>query len=213
MLRKIIFKDTEKQTELTLPVTPESFQAQSGLKIETIHIHQLGDVNLAGYTTLANLSVSCMFPAQNYSFVYGSFQEPYSYIEQFQTWIINKTVLRFVVSDTPINIMILVESIEYGERDGTNDVYAEIRFREYRELKAIETEQQSGNHQRTASETGMQTASQYTVKQGDNLWNISRKFYGDPQLCYKLAAYNNIKNANLIFPNQILNIPPKEQLT
>ena len=44
------------------------------------------------------------------------------------------------------------------------------------------------------------------------MWGISRRFYGDGSLAWRLAAFNQIKNANLIFPGQVLSIPPKSGL-
>ena len=43
-------------------------------------------------------------------------------------------------------------------------------------------------------------------------WGICRKFYSAPTLCWKLAKYNGIQNANLIYPGQILKIPEKKEL-
>ena len=44
----------------------------------------------------------------------------------------------------------------------------------------------------------------YTVQQGDKLWKIAEKY----NVSWKtLAEYNNLKNPDLIFPNQRLNIP------
>ncbi len=45
---KLIFRDTAAGRELVLPVTPESFQVSHGINIETINIHTLGDVAVAG---------------------------------------------------------------------------------------------------------------------------------------------------------------------
>ena len=50
------------------------------------------------------------------------------------------------------------------------------------------------------------------VVKGDTLWAIARKYYGDPQLCWRLASYNQIKNANLIFPGQVVRLPDKGAL-
>jgi LysM repeat protein len=49
----------------------------------------------------------------------------------------------------------------------------------------------------------------YTVKRGDNLWNIARKYYGKGSLYTKIFQANKdkIKNANLIYPGQVLIIP------
>ncbi len=55
MLRLFIFRDAETNTEINLPVTPENFSIDHGIRMETINIHTLGDVNIAGYTTLASI--------------------------------------------------------------------------------------------------------------------------------------------------------------
>lgn len=44
----------------------------------------------------------------------------------------------------------------------------------------------------------------YTVKRGDTLWKISRRYGVSIE---KIASINNIKNPNLIFPGQRLRIP------
>ena len=44
----------------------------------------------------------------------------------------------------------------------------------------------------------------YTVRRGDNLWNISRKYGTTVQ---EIVQLNNISNPNLIFPGQRLKIP------
>ena len=48
----------------------------------------------------------------------------------------------------------------------------------------------------------------YVVKKGDTLIKIAKKYNTTYQ---KLAEYNNIKNPNLIYPNQIIKIPINNQ--
>jgi LysM repeat protein len=51
-------------------------------------------------------------------------------------------------------------------------------------------------------------AGEYTIKQGDTLWDISEEKMKDPFLWKKLWKANpHIKNPHLIFPGQKLNIP------
>ena len=49
----------------------------------------------------------------------------------------------------------------------------------------------------------------YTVKKGDCLWNIAKRFYGNGAMYTKIydANTNKIANPNLIYPGQIFVIP------
>ena len=50
----------------------------------------------------------------------------------------------------------------------------------------------------------------YTVKKGDCLWNIAKKFYGNGSKYTKIYEANKdkIKNPQLIYAGQVLVIPP-----
>lgn len=211
-LKKIIFKDTEKNTELVLPITPPSFTIYHGINIETINIHTLGDVALPGHGTLATFKIECMFPAKNYPFNQPNTElDPYAYVKKFEDWSDNHTILRFIVSDTTVNIPVLIKEIMYGEKDGTGDVYATITMREYRQLSAVQVSK-TGNATRSIEKKTSSTPQTYTVKKGDTLSAICRKYYGDSTLYSKLAKYNGIKNPNLIRVGQIIKLPDKSLL-
>lgn len=47
----------------------------------------------------------------------------------------------------------------------------------------------------------------YTIKEGDNLWDISVRAYGDGFKWPELAKVNNIPNPDLIYPNNVLTLP------
>jgi len=202
---------------MIMPVTPESFQVSHGINIETVNIHTLGDVAIAGYPTLATIKIDLLFPAQNYPFAnFTKLQDPYNcYIDLFTKYIDNRANLRFVVSNTTVNIPVKLENMDYGEKDGTNDVYAGLAFHERRQLKAVQTQgtAKSINHTRSLSSGKTQTGTQsYTVKKGDTLSAICRKYYGSSSLYGKLASYNGIKNPSLIYAGHTIKIPPKSQL-
>jgi LysM repeat protein len=206
---KIIFKD--KNTELVLPVTPENYDVPDGINVEIVNIHTLGDVALPGHSVLPTLKINCMFPAKDYPFNQpGTVTDPFYYVDKFAEWSLNRTVLRYIIHPTKINIPVLVQSIISGEQDGTGDVYATIELRKYRELSAVQTEK-TGNKSRSVDAPDV-TAQTYTVQSGDTLSAISRKFYGDASLYQKLADYNGIKNPNLIYVGNIIKLPDRSQL-
>ena len=53
-------------------------------------------------------------------------------------------------------------------------------------------------------------AQYYTVVKGDNLSKISKQFYGDPNKYNKIFEANKpmLKSPDLIYPGQVLRIPP-----
>jgi len=207
-MKKFIFRKDD--VELVLPVTPESFQVSHGINVETINIHTVGDVNIAGYGTLCTIKIECLLPANYYPFNQPEAStNPYAYIEKLSAWCDARAVLHFVITNT-LNVPVLIEDIAYGEKDGTGDLYAAITLRKYRSLTAVQMTN-TQNSSRTA-ETSSAKAATYTIKKGDTLFAICRKVYGDASLYNKLAEYNNIKNPNLIYAGNTIQTPDKSLL-
>lgn len=207
MAAKFIFKDTSTGRELVLPVTPKGYGMEHGRKINSLTMQQIGDINLPGPFALFDEELDCLLPAHDYPFNQpGAGINPFVYLEQLEKWSDNATVLRFVVSDTPVNAAVLLGPIRYQEQDGTGDIYCTIPIRRYRALAAPAAAAQAGSAARTV-EAAPVKASAYTVKAGDTLSAICRKYYGDASLYGKLAAANGIKNPNLIRVGQTLKLP------
>ena len=210
--RKIILKNETKVEEVTLPVTPESYQMQRGIRIETINIHALGDVSLAGYTSLGQITVNAVLPSRRCSeLTAGGQTNPQYYIDKFWGWATNRHKLRYIVSGTKSNLPVYLENLEYGEDDGTNDVKVTLTLRERKELAKLRTTTVKQNKPRPAP-APKTTVRSHKVVRGDTLWGICNRYYKKPTLCYKLAKYNGIKNANLIYVGQVIKIPEASKL-
>ena len=210
----MIFKALSTGEELVLPVTPSEYTVEHGRSIESVEAYNVGVLNISGLAKLMNRNLDCMFPAQAYPFCNpGAVTDPEYYISKFRGYVDNKEILRYVVSDTDVNEQVVIENIVYGERDGTNDVYATITLRGYRDITAPERESTGAVPENsTRTESQADTQSTYTVVAGDTLWSIAKRFYGDGSLCYKLATYNDISNANLITVGQVIKLPARSEL-
>ena len=212
MERRVIFKDTSAQTEIIMPVTP-SFSVVDGVKMEIVNINEVGDVAMAGLPSASQLALELLLPARFYPFCAATPEEPYSYVRRFTAWARAGTPLRYVVSGTTVNVPVLIESVTYGERDGSGDVYATVEMRVHKPLETVTTQATPSATSPVRADEELQTAEMnYTVKAGDTLSAICRQYYGDATLCYKLASYNGIKNANLIWVGQNIRIPPASAL-
>lgn len=201
---------------LVLPITPAEYGWKNGVRVSSVTVDGLGDLHLPGYKALDTRSIDCMFPARAYPFNEPeTLLNPFEYVYQIETWCQTRTKLRYIVSGTPLNACVIIESLQYGEKDGTNDVYATITLRQYQPLAALPEDKPNtaGTPTQRPADTAAATASTYTVVKGDTLGAIARKFYGNAKLYKQLAAYNGVKNPNLIFPGQVLNIPPLATLT
>lgn len=215
-MKQMILKDTAGGTELILPVTPESFSVSFGRNVLKVNVHQMGDVNLWGQKTASSVQVTALLPSseRSYAFAGGYTGNPYGAIELMQGWQDQGKILRFIVSETPVNLAVMLSEVRYGEQDGTGDVTAELTLSEYRETGAAQVQEgKSQTVSRPAESGGLHPSPQsYTVVKGDTMWAIARKFYGDATLCWKLASYNGIQNANIIYPGQVVRIPDKGAL-
>ena len=114
-------------------MTPSSYSWTHANRVETVQLDQVGEINLPGGALLGSCTLEALLPARLYSFCNpGAVANPYRYLEQLERWSDSGTPVRFLVSGTPTNALVLIESVEYGEQDGTNDIYATIILRQYR---------------------------------------------------------------------------------
>lgn len=208
MIKEFWIKDEVSKISLRLPITPSTFSMTIGNKIETVNVTEIGDINIVGTGTLAAIKLDSFFPKQNYNFKLPdtvSISENYDYINYFKNWKTNKTILRFIITQSNVNTEAVLESIEYSEKDSTGDIYYSINLREYRRLNASDiSNENAASTTRPVTNPPTATDGKYTVQKGDTLWAIAKKYYGNGSLYPKIVKNNNIKNPNLTYPGQIL---------
>ncbi|MEA5136369.1 MAG: peptidoglycan-binding protein [Candidatus Fimivivens sp.] len=217
-MRKFIIKASK---QLTLPVTPESFEVSYCRRIETVNIHDVGDVNLPGGMALGTFKINCMFPAQDYAFAFDS-GDPYDYVSSIKKIITKKKPVRFIVSGTGVNERVLIEDIVYGERDGTGDVYATITMRGYRVVSATQTVATPA--QPKASVNRFREPDQddfveriYYAKKGQTFYEICRAVYGSGSAwganAIRLANYNGYGSLRMTLEKDMaIKYPPISSL-
>ncbi|MEG0780762.1 MAG: LysM peptidoglycan-binding domain-containing protein [Oscillospiraceae bacterium] len=214
MLRRIIFKNTKTNEELGMPVTPPAWQAEFGRHVENMDMAQGGEMNLPGLALLFNEQQDFLLPAEARSYTGAGYTgNPMGIFSKLRSWALAGDVVRYIVSGTPINEPVLLESVLLREDDGTNDATVRLTLRQWKApgTDSLAPLPETGNLPRAPAPAAA-AATGYTVVKNDNLWRICRKFYGDGTLCHKLARYNAIPNVDLIFPGQRLKIPPVGEL-
>lgn len=210
---EIIFLNTKTSEQLTMPVTPPEFAVEFGRTVENLDMAQTGQVNLPGLEALFNEQQEFLLPSETRNYTgsgYGG--EPYTVAETLTRWSLAGDVLRYIVTETPVNVPVLLGPVRYGESGGAGDVTVRLTLRQYRDLAVETTEKTATGNAGRSAPAAAKTASSYTVQKGDTLWGIARRTYGDGALAWKLAGYNGIKNANLIYPGQRVTLPDKSLL-
>ena len=193
-------------------ILPPEYELTSESNNTQVVVNSLGEINLLGKRKLKNVSFSSFFPKQLYDFCeYSSFPTPKESIKIIEN-MKNKGVMRLTMTNTPINMECTIESFEWGENDGTEDVNFTLEFKEYRKVK-IKTSVIKETlpevvvpavTERPAKEVSSTT---YTVIKGDCLSKIAKNLTGN-SANWK-AIYEQNKgviggNPNLIYPGQQL---------
>lgn len=208
--------NAEKE-KIQLPVLPQSFQVTNGSSNESVNVVGLGEIIIMQSRPALQFSFSSFFPATKFpGLQVDSITKPLTLIQKINTWKASKKPIHFVATACGVDLYATIENFQYSEEGGDPGTYQySIMLKEYREItvrqvkvnipKATATVQKS--EPRVDNTVTPQT---YTVKSGDCLWNIAKKFYGNG------AKYTTIYNANkgviggnpnLIYPGQVLTIP------
>ena len=129
----IISKDEEK---LTLPVTPQKYSVSAEQDNRIVDILDFGERLIFGNPKLKRLKVSCFLPAlkHKYPFVVGDAKEPEDIVALLTKWKEDKSPVRVIITESPVNLMMALMDFDYKERDGTRDIYYDLQFTEHKEF-------------------------------------------------------------------------------
>ncbi|BDU83496.1 hypothetical protein [Clostridium perfringens] len=126
---------------IQFPVNPEELKVKTEGNNETTEVIKLGEVNIARDKKLSTLEFESFLPEKNiYPFIRtkNQFEGPKYYIDFIEKVRNEKKPIRFLVSDTNINFMALIEEFEYGYKHGSNDVEFKVSIKEFREVRVKE---------------------------------------------------------------------------
>ena len=186
---------------ISIPVLPSEYQVQSSQNNQSETIIGIGEVSLKGKRNLMTISFSSFFPLRrNSSYCRrGSILKPLQYVDAIERMKQTGTV-KLVITGSPIRMDCTIESFEWGENDGTGDIFYTISFKEYRNIGASKSSVvQDGLLESAPSADGLNKESartepkvstqEYIVKKGDTLTSIAKRLTGS-------SNWKPIYNAN-----------------
>lgn len=210
--------DDKNVKDFRFSVVPNDYDFETSNIINSSNITKLGEVGFYGGDNLSPLEISSFFPSKNYSFCqYSDFPKPLECVAYIKKLMKDKRIPRLIYTDTDINIPVLIESFNYGRKDGTQDIYFTLKFKEYRKIEVPEINKSTSNNstqnnQRPTDDKNTNTQQTHIVKKGDTLWDISQKYLGKGSLYNKIKeanwnTYTSLKKNNIIYVNWKLVIP------
>lgn len=178
----------------TLDVNPREISVTQQNKDKTIDLLNVGEVNVKGNRGLIKTSLSTFLPASGSHFN-RSGTAPEEIVQAVRKAKNGKRPVRIVISGTDVNAKFSVSNMEEKYVEGQEDIYINWSFTEDRELNMAAIASYTGRYTDTglsARPEERSTPKSITLKQGDSLWNIACREYGDGSRWKDIAAENGI---------------------
>ena len=212
-----------------LPIPPSKLELKISNNNKTYNLINYSQIKVLKNPGLSSLEFEVVLPNTKYPFAMykNNFQNAKYYLGVLENLKVNRSAFQFIVvrkfpnGKDIFNTNIKVALEEYTITDTTEegfDTKVKIKLKQYKEYstkKVQVTIKQYRPPAVTRTVTTNNTAvakpsgQNYTVKRGDCLWNIAKRFYGNGAKYTTIynANRSKIRNPNLIYPGQVLWIP------
>ena len=222
-----------------LPINPQSLQIKIGNKNEKVDLANGGEITILKSPSLTEISFTARLPQTGLSS--GQTRVPYAnararsasyYIEKMRTLKTTKKVFQFIVTrylpnGQPLfetNMTTVLENFTTKEDANEGfDILLDITLKQYIEYKTKIYRPNSSNDTNQRTER-TQDKTEYTIKSGDTLWALAKRFYGNGShytIIYnanksvieaeaKRRGRTSSSNGHWIYPGTKLTIPAKE---
>lgn len=212
--------------EMRLPVTPQKMTLKTKGNNKTLTLINDGDINFLRKPGLSEISFDIVLPMLGrYSFS-SDYKRPDYYLNAFEKLMTNCAPFFFkvirvspagkILFDTNMKVSLEDYTITEDAADGL-DVKVSVTLKQYIDystkiFSVTETESSGASVVKQEKERDSQSAPKaktHTVKRGDCLFNIAKKYYGNGAEYMKIynANKDKITNPNLIYEGQVLILP------
>lgn len=219
---------------IPLPVNPGALNITTPSLNKTVTLINEGEINILKSPGLKEISFEFLLPQQKYPWANYDLASDYTataYIPALNELKKSKVPFQFIVTRMkPDNTIMFftsftcqIESLEYEEDADAHglDVLCKITLKEYKyygtqSFSIINTVKNAAIGAaasvavaavtKSRSTAGKQSVTSVTVKKGDTLWNICKKYLGDGSKYKEVAELNKLENPNKIYPGQVLRL-------
>lgn len=211
-----------------MPITPSKVKVKINNQNETLTLINGEEINILKEPGLTDVSFDLLLPQVSYPFTNGGAQSADYYLSLFERLKTAKQPFQFILNRSmPTGRRLFYTNLTVGMEDYQItddaeegfDITVTVSLKQYRHYGTKTVTIQPAP---TPAETPTATVEQpqretsqapqqatYTVKSGDCLWNIAKKYLGDGSRYNEIYELNKdkITNPNLIYPNQVLTLP------
>lgn len=211
-----------------MPITPSKVKVKINNQNDTLTLINGEEINILKEPGLTDVSFDLLLPQVSYPFTNGGAQSADYYLSLFERLKTSKEPFQFILNRSmPSGRRLFYTNLTVGMEDYQItddaeegfDITVTVSLKQYRrygtktvtiqpaptpaETPTATVEQP----QRETSQAPQQTT--YTVKSGDCLWNIAKKYLGDGSRYNEIYNLNKdkITNPNLIYAGQVLTLP------
>lgn len=186
----IYLREKSGRRSIRFPILPEKIKGGGGSTVFVNYdIMRRGEVSIPTGTELTTWSWDSELPGalrKTDSMLRGTWKNPKIYDSILQDWKATGTKLNLMVIGYPINADVYIKDYQPTEEGAFGDIVYEIELVEARDI-TIRTIKDSGS---SAAKRPAITPKRYTIKSGDTLWTIARRYYGAG------SKWKTIYNAN-----------------
>lgn len=212
---------------VALPVTPSKLEMKIKNQNKTINLINEGEINILKDAGLTEISFEVAIPHVKYPYaIYpDGFKTADFYLDKFEQLKTSKKPFQFICSrvspsrkllfDTNIKVSLedyaIKEDASFGQ-----ELKVSIKLKQYKDygtklvnVKRTTAQVASATVQKPRPAETAPSLKTYTVKQGDTLWAIAKKYLGDGNRYTEIYNLNKnkVSNPNLIYPGQVLTLP------
>lgn len=203
--------------KLRIPVLPEKFTVNIGSNNSSVDVAGLGEIVVKQAPPAFQFSFESFFPKKSFpGLSVSSLTAPLTCVKKLKSWYEGDKPVHLILTDVGVDMYCTIEDFSYYEQGGdVGTIHYSLTLKEYREVTVrsvtVKTSTSVATVKSTETRVDNSTTPQtYTVKSGDCLWNIAKKYYSSGSKY--TVIYNANKsvigsNPNLIYPGQVLTIP------
>lgn len=133
-----------REKVIRLPVLPAEFNIQSPGQNESYQTITSKEITLINEVGLKSIGFSSFFPSRKLTYSKENSMFGWDFVKEIEMMRDRRIPFRLIITETPINMPVTIESFEYGLKAGAKDINYSIEFKEFRFIQVKKYDFNSG---------------------------------------------------------------------